>query len=109
MVDSTFVGKCAILSWIHKFLSQVYTGLLKAYFATHAAYKEAKIVVSTKKADTAFEGLKKVFTSAPILAHVEPQKTIYHGGRRVSKATMRSYMPWLFTRANLTTPKSTMT
>ena len=51
---------------ICKFLSHVYKGLVKAYFTTHTA--------CTKEADMAFEGLKKAFTSAPVLAHVDHEK-----------------------------------
>ena len=36
--------------------------------------KKGQSFVWTKEADTAFEGLKKEFTLAPVLAHVNPQK-----------------------------------
>ena len=42
--NSTFIAICAMLFGICKFLSQVYTGLLKAYFTAHTAYTEGTTV-----------------------------------------------------------------
>ena len=36
--------------------------------------KKGQLFVWSKEVEMAFEGLKKAFTSAPILAHVDPQK-----------------------------------
>ena len=50
----------------------------------------------------AFEGLKKAFTSAPILVHVDPQKSFIIEVDTSYFALGRSYIPWLSTRANWT-------
>ena len=65
-----FIARFAVFFRISKFSSQVYTRLLKAYFTAHTTYKEG----TSKEADMAFEGLKKAFTSAPVLGNVDSQK-----------------------------------
>ena len=59
---------------IRKLLSKVYTRLLKLILPLTQLTKKGQSFVWTKEADTVFEGLKKAFTSALVLAHVDPQK-----------------------------------
>ena len=59
---------------IRKLLSKVYTRLLKLILPLTQLTKKGQSFVWTKEADTVFEGLKKAFASALVLAHVDPQK-----------------------------------
>ena len=59
-----------MLSKIHKFIHDYSKLILPLTQLT----KKGQSFVWTKEADTAFEGLKKAFTLAPVLAHVDPQK-----------------------------------
>ena len=63
-----YVIPCA--NFYHKFIQDYSKLILPLTQLT----KKGQSFVWTKEADTAFEGLKKAFTSAPILAHVDPQK-----------------------------------
>ena len=88
----------------------------KLYLPLTQLTRKGQSFVWSEEPDRAFESLKKAFTSAPILAHVDPEKpfiieadasdfalgSICHNG-----VMMRSYILWLFTHASSTLPKST--
>ena len=78
--------------------------------------KKGQSFVCSKEADMVFVSLKKAFTSAPILAHVDSKnRSSWRQTHPISplvafchkKARMKNYILWFSTHALLTPPKST--
>jgi len=68
---------CPAVPWIRQFLPTIHPHYSKvARPLTELTKKTAETWTWTPEAELAFQKLKQLFTSAPILAHFNPQKTV---------------------------------
>ena len=74
MADSTFVVRCAIFLGFANFYRKFIQDYSKFVLPLTQLTRKGQSFVWSEEAHMAFESLKKAFTSAPILTHVDPEK-----------------------------------
>ena len=74
MANSAFGARCACFLGFANFYRKFIQDYSKLVLPLTQLTRKGQLFVWSEEADMAFKNLKKAFTSAPILAHVDPEK-----------------------------------